>query len=93
MSLITLYPVMVLTCLRGIFHRTLKAVQLIVSSWMSNGGLRRSGYTETTHLVTDIISEGKRRYTREESTSLVVLESCDHLVLDLNNVMPDTLWN
>lgn len=38
----TLYPVMVLTCLRGIFHRTLKAEQLIVSSWMSNGGLRRS---------------------------------------------------
>ncbi len=38
----TLYPVMVLTCRRGIFHRTLKAVQLIVSSWMSNGGLRRS---------------------------------------------------
>lgn len=46
-----------------------------------------------THLVTDIISKGKRRYTTEESTSLVVLESCDHLVLDLNNVMPDTLWN
>lgn len=39
----TLYPVMVLTCRLGIFHRTLKAVQLIVSSWMSNGGLRRSG--------------------------------------------------
>lgn len=38
----TLYPVMVLTCRRGIFHRTLKAEQLIVSSWMSNGGLRRS---------------------------------------------------
>lgn len=33
---------MVLTCRRGIFHRTLKAEQLIVSSWMSNGGLRRS---------------------------------------------------
>lgn len=38
----TLYPVMVLTCRRGIFHRTLKAEQLIVSSWMSKGGLRRS---------------------------------------------------
>lgn len=33
---------MVLTWRRGIFHRTLKAEQLIVSSWMSNGGLRRS---------------------------------------------------
>lgn len=41
-EMITLYPVMVLTCRRGIFHRTLKAEQLIVSSWMSNGGLRRS---------------------------------------------------
>lgn len=38
----TLYPVMVLTCRRGIFHRTLKAVQFKVSSWMSNGGLSRS---------------------------------------------------
>lgn len=33
---------MVLTWRRGIFHRTLKAEQLIVSSWMSKGGLRRS---------------------------------------------------
>lgn len=38
----TLYPVMVLTCRRGIFHRTLKAVQFMVSSWMSSGGLSRS---------------------------------------------------
>lgn len=38
----TLYPVMVLTCRRGIFHRTLKAVQFMVSNWMSNGGLSRS---------------------------------------------------
>lgn len=44
----TLYPVMVLTCRRGIFHRTLKAVQLTVSSWMSSGGLRRSGLYKDT---------------------------------------------
>lgn len=51
-SLTTLYPVMVLTCRRGIFHRTLKVVQFIVSSWMSNGGLIRSGLNKHTERQT-----------------------------------------
>lgn len=52
---------MVLTCRRGIFHRTLKAVQLIVSSWMSSGGLRRSGLYKHTER-----HQQNRRYTVQE---------------------------
>ncbi|KAL7838958.1 hypothetical protein SRHO_G00256160 [Serrasalmus rhombeus] len=40
---------MVLTCLRGIFHWTLIAVQFTVCSWMSNGGLNRSGMNNNKH--------------------------------------------
>lgn len=56
---------MVLTCRRGIFHRTLKAVQLMVSSWMSNGGLSRSEGVTTKE-------EGRSREQIEQTQTGVV---------------------